>query len=644
MEKGNPWLNLFRTKRPDACQIHGSHGNHGNRMLIGMTAASLALMMWHVWAYGPSGHTASAGDAPGSFTVNLGRELWDLLFNKHGIFAELLEVLPYFLSGILIAGYLRTFKVAVKLQASLRKYGVLSVFIASFVGIITPLCACGTLTTAISLLFAGIPLAPVMALMVTSPLLSPSAYLLTLNDLGPEWTVIRTFSAYSMGIFAGLVTHFMSKRGGFDKKDIFIEGAIIRGDFHDDDYPDERLRCNCRRNFGNRVAVKTGYKFLVFLAKSYEMLWVVGKYVIVGVVTGAVVERYMPSEWIYRFFGQKDPLNIVWITLASVPMFLHQISVSSILFHIKSSLNGTLDSGAALAFMIGGPVTAVPTMVLFWTFFKKRVFVLYMLICFTGTLLIAYTFQFLLFVPGVDLGNPLMKAVNSLSGGASCVIRKNGPNVRMVMDPSGKGIIATYSNDLEGQGGIVFDASPLRFSSALADSFDNRTYILNIAGWLEQNSTSPVQKQILIYSLADNAAEKESSPLGDAALSDLAKEGFTVKVVRRLDAPRVTEQMLTECGQLWLFFDPHSKSGLSTGELQLLANHNAKNRGTLVVAADSQPGGAGEQPENRLSSRYGVQFSGVVENSRELHVSVASNLLNRASELLGTVLKIVKKA
>lgn len=638
---------MIETKQTDACEVHGNHGNHGshgNWMLIGMTVASLALIMWHVWAYGPSIHHAPAGDASGSFPVNLGSELWDLLFNKHGVFAELQDVLPYFLAGILIAGYLRTFKIAVKLQASLRKYGVLSVFLASFVGIITPLCACGTLTTAISLLFAGIPLAPVMSLMVTSPLLSPSTYLLTLNDLGPEWTVIRTISAYSMGIFAGLVTHYMSKRASFNKSDIFIEDAIIRGDFHDDDYPDERLRCNCRRNFGNRVAVKTGNKFLVFLAKSYEMLWAVGKYVLVGVVVGAVVERYMPTEWVYRFFGQKDPLNIVWITLASVPMFLHQISASSILSHIKSSLDGTLDSGAALAFMIGGPVTAVPTMVLFWTFFKKRVFALYMLVCFAGTLLIAYTFQFLVFVPGVDLGNPLMKEVNSLSGGNSTLIRKNSPNVRMVMDPSGKGIIATYINDVEGHGAIVFDASPLRFSTPLANSYDNRTYIRNIAGWLEQNSNSPAQKQILIYNLADNAATGAVSPLGDTALAELAKEGFTVKVVQRRDIPRLSEQMLAECGQVWLFFGNHATSTLTAAELQLLEDHNAKNRGTLVVAAVAQAGGTGEQPANKLTSRYGVQFAGIAENGQELHVSVASSLFNRASELLGTVLKIVKKA
>jgi len=216
--------------------------------------------------------------------------------------------------------------------------------------------------------------------------------------------------------------------------------------------------------------------------------------------------------------------------------------------------------------------------------------------------------------------------------------------VRMVIDPAGKGIIATYTNDLDGQGGIVFDASPLRFSAPLANSYDNRTYILNVATWLEENSSAPAQKQILVYSMADSSADKASMPLGEMVLVDLAKEGFTVKMVRRKDIPQVSRQLLAECGQLWLFFDRQAKNGLSAGELQTLADHNANNRGTLVIAADPQPDGFGEQAVNRLSSPYGVQFSGMVQNPDKIHVSVASSFFNRASDLLGTVLKIVKKA
>lgn len=627
----------------EVCQVHGNHTGSGNRMLIGMLLASFSLIVWHVWVYGTSGRPAPDGVVPGSFPLLLGNELRDLLFNKKGILAELWEILPYFIAGILIAGYLRTFKVAVKMQASLRKYGVMSVFLASFVGIISPLCACGTLTTAISLLYAGIPLAPVMSLMVTSPLMSPTTYLLTLNDLGPEWTVVRTVSAFSMGIYAGLVTHLLSRRGVFRKEDIFIEGAIVRGDFHDDDYPDERLRCNCRRKFGNRVAVRTGNKFLVFLAKSAEMLWVVGKYVIVGIVIGEIAERYMPSAWIYRFFGSKDPFSIIWVTLASVPIFLHQLSASSILYHIKASLGGTMDDGAALAFMIGGPVTAVPTMVLFWTFFKKRVFLLYMSVCLTGTILIAYAFQLFLFVPGTDLGNRLLKGVGSLSGGASSIIMKQGPNVRMVMDPGGKGIIATYTNDLEGLGAIVFDASSDRFTGDAAERYDNRKYIANIAEWLGQNSNSPIRKNILVYDLSEGSGGRRSLLQAGIAAAELGKKGFTVKMIGRNDTPLITEHLLDESGQLWLFFGPGGANGLNDRELALITDFNAKGKAALIVPADPRSGAESAQEANRLSSRYGVRFSGIVNNSEKLSVSPASNLFDPASERLERLLKMVKK-
>ncbi|KAF0217375.1 MAG: hypothetical protein FD174_3341 [Geobacteraceae bacterium] len=634
-------LMFFNKKRSEECQVHGASSNAANKTLLFMILASLALIIWHVWVYGPSGHLAKSDSLPRSFPLLVGSEIWDLIFDKHGVLAELWDVFPYFIVGILLAGYLRTYKVAVKLQASLKRYGVISVFIASFVGIITPLCACGTLTTAVSLLFAGLPLAPVMSLLVTSPLMSPSTYLLTLNDLGPEWTVIRTVAALFMGIFAGLVTHFLRKRG-FQTDSIFIEGAITRGDFHDEDYPDERLRCNCKEKFGNRVAVRTNNKFLIFLAKSSEMLWLVGKYIVVGVVIGAIVERYMPYEWIYRFFGQKDPLNIMWVTLGSVPIFLHQISASSIIYHIKSSLNGTLDGGAGLAFMIGGPVTAIPTMMLFWTIFKKRVFFLYMFVCLAGTMLIAYSFQFLVFVPGVDTGNPLLKGVRSISGGKSSVIQKQNQNVRIVMDPAGKSIIATYTNDLERQGGIVFDSGNDRFLDP--SKYDNRKYISNIAEWLEQNNNSPATGSVLIYdTFRDGGLDKKSFDKYISA--DLAQKGIKFRITDRRETPEISGRLLGDHSQLWIFLgESAARRPLTDVELNTISRFTGDGKSMLIVAGKHQPGADDALAVNKLSSRYGVLFSGYAEHQAELPATLASHFFNRASEILGRILKLVHKA
>lgn len=597
-----------------------------------MIAAGFALIVWHVWSFGPSGHTGESSAVQGNFLSMLAAELWNLLIDKHGILAELWDIFPYFIIGILLAGYIRTYKIALKLQLTLRKYGAISVFVASFIGIITPLCACGTLTTAISLLFAGIPLAPVMSLMVTSSLMSPSTYLLTLNDLGAEWTVLRTLAALLMGVFAGMVTHYL-KPWGFETKEVFIDGAIVRGDFHDEDYPDERLRCGCKQKFGNRVALRTSNKFLIFLAKSSEMLWMVGKYILVGVIIGAIVERYMPSDWIYYFFGRKDPLNVVWITLASVPMFLHQISASSILFHIKSSLNGTLDSGAALAFMIGGPVTAMPTLVMFWTIFRKKVFVLYLAICLVGTIVITYSIQAIFFVPGIDTGNALLKGVGSLSGGHAAIIRKQGENVRIVMDPAEKPLVATYATILGNEGGVVFDAGPARFTAASDASDDNSRYIRNIADWLEISSSTTAKGRILFYDLSDNPGNRLAPSLQSSRLGDT-----DFVYTNRVATPTLSTDLLEKQSQVWLLFG--SERTLTNAEEKAILEFSQRGGSLLLIAGDSTD----LAPINRLSAHFGVDFYGKVDAGRNIPVAVAAPLFYRAAEMLGKFLKFTHKA
>lgn len=636
-------LKTISVKQGETCEVHGAPSRAANRALIVMVLASLSLVLWHVWVYGPTGQTTGPEAVPRSFPVLLGKELWDLLFSGHGLLAELRDIFPYFIVGILLAGYIRTYKIAVKLQATFRKHGLISVFLASLVGMITPLCACGTLTTAVSLLFAGMPLAPVMALLVTSPLLSPTTYLLTLNDLGPEWTVIRTAAAFLMGMFAGTVTLLLRDRG-FQTKSIFIEGAIPRGDFHDEAYPDERLRCNCKEKFGNRVAARTRNMFVVFLAKSSEMLWMVGKYVLIGVTIGAVVERYMPYEWIYRLFGTKDALSIVWVTLGSVPIFLHQISASSILYHIKSTLHGTLDNGAGLAFMIGGPVTAMPTMIMFWTIFKKRVFFLYMFVCLAGTILIAYAFQFLVFVPNVDAGNALFKGVRSLSGGSASIITKQDKHVRMVMDPDNAGMIATFTNDLDGQGGVVFDSGFGKFLDGSADKYDNLIYIRNIAEWLEQSNSSSVRNSILIYRVFSRSGP-DAPGFSGKALAALEQNGFRVTLTDRRGTPELSERLLGQYGQLWVLSGEPGPGAavLSDDEIRTVARFSAEGKSMLIVSGNhgsARGTGAAEQ----VSSRYGVAFSGSAEHKDEIHVSTASHFLNRASEALRSILKLVHKA
>ena len=629
---------MKKEKNKNECQVHGSPHKGVNRTLLAMMGAALLLMMWQVWVNGPTSEALKSELAGKSFPVILGHEIWDVIASEDGVVHELKEVFPYFMIGVLFAGYIRTFKLAIKMQRYLNRYGTASILLGALIGMFTPLCACGTLTTAISLLFVNMPLAPVMALLVTSPLMSPSTYLITLNYLGPEWTIIRTVATFLLGIFAGFLTHFLRNKG-FETKGVLIEGAVPRGDFHDENYPYEKLRCNCKEKFGNRIAAKTNNMFVIYLAKTYEMLWMVGKYVLIGVAVGVVVQRYLPSDWIYKLFGQEGMFSIVWITLGSVPIFLHQISSAGILYHVKNSIDSTLNGGAGLAFLIGGPVTAMPTMIMFWAMFKKRVFSLYMFICVVGTIIIAYSFQYLIFTPYVDTGSALLRGVGDISGGKVATINRDpaAEDVKIVMDPQGKKMIATYYKAMAGQGAVVFDAGGAKFMEDGAGKFDNEKYIRNVANWIEDKSVSITTQNILVY-IQSNDPGKPYNSFSQKVIDSLReKDDFSVSVTNRKETPEISYDLLSPYSQFWIFsgMDKSATKPLSENELEIITENTQYGKGLLIGVGPQGDSAEGLADINKLAKVFGVTFSGSVEDSDELQVSKFADTFSRASEILG---------
>jgi uncharacterized membrane protein YraQ (UPF0718 family) len=305
-------------------------------------------------------------------------------------FWELVEIFPYFLVGILLEAWIRTKKWHLKIRGALTRYGVAAIFVATVLGIVSPLCACGILPLTISLILGGLPLAPAMSLLVASPLMSPAGHALALNNIGPLWANAEVAATLFMGIFAGGIVHIMETRG-FNVHDLFRR-KLPKGDFHDEQYPEEVLRCACNEMFSKRVEKEGGSPLTVYFAKVWEGGAKVGKYLILGVTIEVLARHFIPDLWIDALLTSPEPLAVVGLTAAVVPLHLTQITATAILF-------GFIDSGvspaAGMALLVGGPVTALPVMGVFLTLFHQRVFWLYLTLCISGTLFVAWTFQML---------------------------------------------------------------------------------------------------------------------------------------------------------------------------------------------------------------------------------------------------------
>jgi hypothetical protein len=443
-----------------------------------------------------------------------------------------------------------------------------------------------------------------------------------------------------MGILAGVVTHLI-RNFGFETRTLFIDGGIPEGDFHDADYEDERLRCTCNEKFSNRTARKvknhsnpTVVKWqnsIIFCCKTIEMTWMVGKYVLVGIFVGVIAENYIPQVFINDLFGKTGPMGVIYVTLGSIPIFLHQISASSILYHIKEALPGTLDPGAGLAFLIGGPVTALPAMTLLWAMFKKRVFVLYLAISIFGTLFFAYSFRAFVFVPNVDSNNPVLLEVTSLPAGKASIMKKEGESseyVHIAANPHGKNLLATYE-DLEGGSGIVFDAGLERFSNKNAESSDNQQYLLNIAKYLDKTSMGSTQKSILIYNTFAKSGRANDQFHQNAPVL-LAKNAYNVKLASRDETPMITPELLSEYNQLWVLSGESNSLTFSQEEIEHILDYRDEGNSLLITSGPNEnPQQDWTRDANQIASNFGVKFYGTIDHGEEIPISILGTFFSR---------------
>jgi len=165
------------------------------------------------------------------------------------------------------------------------------------------------------------------------------------------------------------------------------------GDFHDQDYPEEVLRCHCDDMLSKRVEHAGKGPALIFLAKVWEGGIKVGKFLVLGIFLMVLTNLYIPREWIEALVTTTNPFALMGFALGLIPLHITQITATALLFGLKEA-NPT--PAASMTLLIGGPVTSIPVLYMFITMFRPRLFFIYLGLCLSGTLMVALAAQALL--------------------------------------------------------------------------------------------------------------------------------------------------------------------------------------------------------------------------------------------------------
>ena len=300
---------------------------------------------------------------------------------------ELYQLLPAFILGVALAATIKTFKWDLRLRAYMRDSGAATIPLAVVLGVFSPLCACGVLPIVIPLAVSGVPLPPLLALLATSPLMSPDALTITWAGLGPALAWTKIISAVGMGFLVGGVTYVLEKRSNFSNdiiriKPVFEEDGSLASAYD--------IACANEITVPTMVVRPRDSKVLFFLDRARDTSWFVGKFLLLAVALQVVLELAVPMDAIRFIAGDSGVTSLLWAAILGAPLPAHQVPVVPI---TRGLLDLGMDPGAAATFLVAGPVTSIPALLVLWKIFERRLFFLYLGLCLTGAVATGLIFR-----------------------------------------------------------------------------------------------------------------------------------------------------------------------------------------------------------------------------------------------------------
>ncbi|PLX82512.1 MAG: hypothetical protein C0614_06120 [Desulfuromonas sp.] len=305
------------------------------------------------------------------------------------ILGEIARMWWFFLLAIVLVGVIKGYKLDLKIRDSINRAGAFGILVAVGVGMVSPLCACGILPVVISLAMVQTPLAPLMALLVTSPVMGPDALVLTWSGLGTEWAVLKVIGAAVLGLGSGLVTQALVRQG-------YLAGDQLR--LKPKYNPDGSLAP--AREIGAAAGIRV--KSMTIVPRSSQLRFIfdrtldaglfVGKFLLLAIVLEAIIVTLVPVSWITTLVGQKSLGSVVMAALIGLPLPANQIPVIPILAGL---LQRGIDPGAAFTLLLAGPVSSLPAIIALAGMFKKRVLVVFLTVSLGLSILLGWLYQWL---------------------------------------------------------------------------------------------------------------------------------------------------------------------------------------------------------------------------------------------------------
>ncbi len=225
-----------------------------------------------------------------------------------------------------------------------------SILLASLIGLISPLPTYAAIPIGISLINIGVPFSAVITFIISSPLMNPSIFFLTVTQIGWEMAIVRTAAAFLISVAGGLLTIKVFR--SLNKIQLV----------------DEKIDGKPARSLWKEI-----YRNTIYVGKTFS----------IAILISAAVKALISPQFVERMLGGDAKSSTLAAIALGIPFYT--CGGAAIPF-VDTLLQMGMNKGAVLAFFISGPATKAETLYAYNKLLGKKVLVFYLSL----TLLFSY--------------------------------------------------------------------------------------------------------------------------------------------------------------------------------------------------------------------------------------------------------------
>ena len=291
----------------------------------------------------------------------------------------ILSIAVYFLFAVALASAIKASGADKIVARVFSGHPLKTIVIASIFGALSPFCSCGVIPLIASLLAAGVSLAPIMAFWIASPMMDPEMFILTAAGINFDFALAKVAFAIFLGLFAGFTVLLIQRMG-------LLRGTLLNAD-------SSACGSSCSPVDNTTVRFKfwlDDNRLNLFKSEFASISLFLGKWLTLAFFIESLMVAYIDPQWVQTYIGGDEAYVIPLAALIGMPSYLNGYAAIPL---VGGLMDMGMSGGAAMAFMLAGAVSSIPAAIAVYALVRRPVFVLYLMIGLSGSILSGVLFQ-----------------------------------------------------------------------------------------------------------------------------------------------------------------------------------------------------------------------------------------------------------